>query len=53
MGLESSDVSFRIESGVPTISRKGVIMPLAEDQRNPQPFMPQLAQIQQPESNIG
>jgi len=53
MGLESSDVSFRIESGVPTISRKGVIMPLAEDQRNPQPFMLQLAQIQQPESNIG
>lgn len=52
MKLESSDVSFRIESGTPTIIRRGVIMPLAEDQRNPQPFMPQLTQIQQPESTM-
>lgn len=52
MMLERSDVSFRIESGVPTIRRRGVIMPLAEDQRNPQPFMPQLTQIQQPESTM-
>lgn len=52
MKLESSDVSFRIESGIPTIISRGVIRPLAEDNRNPQPFMPQLSQIQQPESTM-
>lgn len=52
MKLESSDVSFRIESGIPTITSRGVIRPLAEDNRSPQPFMPQLSQIQQPESTM-
>jgi len=52
MKLESSDVSFRIESGIPTITSRGVIRPLSEDNRSTQPFMPQLIQIQQPESKM-